>query len=232
LVDEVEEKGFSWKVLLAVMTVCVSLTGVITTAITKSESNDTEFFGKILQRLEAVELHNKEIEAQNKVLQQFTIELQQKILALSGENLRLKVELNTTVSRRRIYQEFIDSFPFPFWIKEVDENGDFRAWLINNSYVYKYGISKERYVGSTDAEVWGAKVAAGFEEADRIVFENKNFIVTRELVPETGPKSDLVPAHGWKFAVKIGVDQTGVAGLVVIDADITTIGEEYEGAPE
>jgi hypothetical protein len=219
LPDESEDKGFSWKVLIAVMTVCVSLTGVVTTWINKKESNETAVFSKVLERLEAVELQLKNEQAQNSELRNQTIEFQQKILLLSGENLKLKLQLGESITRRRLYQEFIDAFPFPFWIKEMGDDGQFRAWIINNSYVYKYGISKERYVGATDADVWGDLVADEFGKADKEVYDNKSFMMTKEMVPEFGPGSTHKPAHGWKFAVKIGVDQMGVAGLVVLDSD-------------
>lgn len=217
--DDAESKGFSWAKMVAIMTVCVSLTGVITTWINKKESNETAVFSRVLERLEAVELQLKNEQRQNTDLRNQTIEFQQKILLLSGENLKLKLQLGESVTRRRLYQEFIDAFPFPFWIKEMGDDGQFRVWIINTAYVYKYGISKERYVGATDADVWGDLVADEFGKADKEVYDNKSFMSTRELVPEYGPGSIPKPAQGWKFAVKIGVDQMGVAGLVVLDAD-------------
>ncbi len=89
--------------------------------------------------------------------------------------------------------------------------------MINNAYAHKFNISKDRYQGATDREVWGDKIAKGFEISDEKVFKTRGYVLTREFFPHAGLNSKPAWHSVWKFSLKLGGDKYGVGGVVVVD---------------
>jgi hypothetical protein len=199
---------FNWKFIISHLVTLAASFMVFQSTVGKT---DADILSTVLNRLEVIETQNEK--------------LQEKLLILGAENVKLKMQLSENVTRVDLYQSFLDFLPFPAWIKTRDDDGHFRMLMINNAYVYKYGVSKARYLGAKDSEVWSKQIAEGFKQADQAAFDSKNFVRTREMVPSGGVGTPAKPARGWKFAVKLGSDTVGVGGVIVLDGDEVEAGE-------
>lgn len=152
-----------------------------------------------------------------KVLEATNASLMTRVMSLGVENVELQSMLKDNVTRNDLYQTFLDGLPFPAWIKKKTPTGKFRVVMINNAYAHQFNISKARYEGSTDAEVWGAEIAKGFEDADNRVFNSKGYTLTRERFPTDGVGSKPEWHSVWKFSLSLGHGRYGVGGIVVVD---------------
>lgn len=114
--------------------------------------------------------------------------LQAQVIKQNAEIVQLKVQLNSKVDIYAMLEEVLDGVPFPAWIKRVerDANGSVRfpMAMINKAYEYRYGISKHRYAGSTDAEIWPKEVADGFRHNDQLVLAQRSSGTYQEQFPK------------------------------------------------
>jgi len=188
----------------------VTLLGAYMVLTSNLESNDNTFLATVISRLETVE-------ANNLVLTSQLVTQGIEIVKLREENAKLRGELTISVTRTSLFQSFLDSLPFPAWIKRKDKDGVFRMVMINNAYVHKFGKSKARYKNATDEEMWGKEVAQGFVAADEKVFKSKGYLLTKELFPKRGGTSEATWHSVWKFSVMLGDEKYGVGGIVVVD---------------
>lgn len=166
-------------------------------------TNDNALLSTILER--------------QKVLEESNASLMARVMALGVENVELQALLRDNITRNGLYQTFLDGLPFPAWIKKMGDDGKFVMVMINNAYAHKFNISKDRYEGATDEEVWGKHIAKGFSISDSEVFESKGFVLTREYFPESGAGSKPAWHSIWKFSLKLGEEVYGVGGVVVVD---------------
>tara|TARA_R110000744_G_scaffold147612_7_gene260591 strand:+ start:4888 stop:5637 length:750 start_codon:yes stop_codon:yes gene_type:complete len=188
----------------------VTLFGAYLMFASAGATNDTTMLSTVLQRLKVVEEHNHMFSTQLVLKGVENVKLREQMAELRGE-------LKSNITRSGLYQSFLDSLPFPAWIKIKEPDGKFRMVMINDAYVHQFGISKARYQGSTDAELWSAEVARGFTETDEEVFKSKGYVLAKELFPVNGKNSKLAWHSVWKFSVLIGKEKYGVGGIVVID---------------
>jgi hypothetical protein len=163
-----------------------------------------------------------------KVLEESNASLMARVMALGVENIELKALLRENITRNDLYQTFLDGLPFPAWIKKMGDDGEFRMVMINNAYSQKFNVSKARYQGATDAEVWGERIAKGFKISDEEVFESKGFVLTREYFPEAGRGSKPAWHSVWKFSLRLGEGLYGVGGVVVVDFIAGDVAREAE----
>jgi len=168
-----------------------------------ADNNENNLLKIVLERVEILEQRNEQLQA--------------KVMVLGIEAVELKAQLSDNVTRKDLYQAFLDGLPFPAWIKRRGEDGVFRMIMINNSYVNTFGVSKARYEGNTDEDIWGEEIARGFKKADDEVFATKGYVLTRELIPQRGPDTKAAWSRVWKFSIKLGESNYGVGGVVVID---------------
>lgn len=175
-----------------------------------ASTNSNALLATLLERIEVVEKSNAAYMSQLMVMGVENVELKAEIANLKGE-------LKANVTRTSLYQNFLDGLPFPAWIKKKDPDGEFRMVMINNAYSHKFNVSKDRYQGATDKEIWGEHIASGFRLSDERVFSTKGYVLTREYFPKEG--LDTKPAwHSvWKFSLRLGRDVYGVGGVVVVD---------------
>lgn len=152
-----------------------------------------------------------------KVLEESNASLMARVMALGVENIELKALLRDNITRNDLYQTFLDGLPFPAWIKKKDPDGEFRMVMINNAYSHKFNVSKDRYQGATDKEIWGEHIASGFRLSDERVFSTKGYVLTREYFPKEGLNSKPAWHSVWKFSLRLGRDVYGVGGVVVVD---------------
>jgi hypothetical protein len=169
-----------------------------------ASSNDNSLLQTVLER--------------QKVLEESNAALMTKVMALGVQNVELQSRLKENLTRTDLYQTFLDGLPFPAWIKRWDEKtGQFVMVMINNAYAHKFNISKDRYQGATDKEIWGDRIAKGFELSDEKVFKTKGYVLTREYFPKEGLGSKPAWHSVWKFSLKLGSNKYGVGGVVVVD---------------
>lgn len=128
--------------------------------------------------------------------------------------IEMSFEIKRKVTESDIIERYIDSLPFPAWIKRQERDGDIVMVMINRAYEIKYDIKKARYEGKTDAQVWPRDLAKNFEKNDRLVLESKGYHRSNEKVIEDG-KTKTVEV--WKFSLEFQDGSFGIGGLIVED---------------
>jgi len=127
--------------------------------------------------------------------------------------LDMTYQLKHNFDRLAIIQRYIDSFPLPMWIKEYNpDRNEFRMLMINRAYEQRFNVSRDRYVGLTDFQLWPEEIAAEYFRHDLKVYEEKNTMKKDETVLMDGKK---MQSRIWKFSVRLPFDQFGVGGIVV-----------------
>lgn len=124
---------------------------------------------------------------------------------------------------------FLDALPFPAWFKYVeydeDENPVFINGYINTAYSFRFGVSKARYFGKTDFEVWAARdVAEAFYRNDLKVLKLLDSKCKRENYPRSAlypvsEKNPLIDGFVCKFPAKIN-GRLAIAGMSLEPRDI------------
>lgn len=92
-----------------------------------------------------------------------------KIVELTSQVFRLQAMLDKDLDFLSLFEVFMDGLPFDTWLKEVefvDGKPTFKMLLINRRYEESRGVSRVRYDGLTDKEVWGENVQEDFRESD------------------------------------------------------------------
>ena len=169
------------------------------------DKNDNELLANMWERQAIMEKANSD--------------LMSKVMTLGVQNVELQARLRDNITRTDLYQVFLDGLPFPAWIKQRNSEGVFVMVMINTAYEHRFGVSKARYEGSTDEEIWGAEVSQGFFISDNDVFVSKGYTLTREYFPSTAGGSDPAWYSVWKFSLKLGDNKYGVGGVMVVDFD-------------
>ena len=136
------------------------------------------------------------------------IEANTQVVKLRARIMELEARLEREVNIDGFLEEFIDSFPFPAWIKYVDTDADgkmiFPMAVINKAYEHQHGVSKRRYAGNQDKDIWPPKVAEAFREHDLEVLRNKSAGTYTESYPKNpwAPVSSSNPTIEW-IVVKV-----------------------------
>lgn len=109
-----------------------------------------------------------------------------KIIELTSQVFRLQSQLNKDLNIMDMFEGFMDGLPFEAWLKEVktvDNEVVIQMLLINKQYEYTYGVTRYRYAGVTDAEIWGEDVAETFRKHDLQVLRSKSSKVFYQTYP-------------------------------------------------
>jgi len=110
-----------------------------------------------------------------------------KIVDLTSQIFRLRARLEKNVNVVDLFEEFMDGLPFEAWLKEVtyDEDGvpAVSMVVINTKYEYSFDVTRERYEGAPDKEVWGGNTSSKFRETDLKVLERKSSLISYETIP-------------------------------------------------
>ena len=103
--------------------------------------------------------------------------------ALTGEKGFLGMIRDVTQARERenslletniLMQEILDNSPCGIFVKDINDGG--RYLISNNHNLQVHGLEPEAMLGKSDAEIFPAKVAEGFERSDREVLEKEGFL--------------------------------------------------------
>lgn len=125
--------------------------------------------------------------------------------------IELGYQIRQKVTEADVIRHYIDSLPFPAWIKKQRDDGQFVMVMINAAYEHKYDIRKARYEGNTDFEVWPHDVAQQYQNNDILVMESRGYHKSVEEVIENGKKLKRVV---WKFSLKFNDGTFGVGGII------------------
>lgn len=157
----------------------------------------SETTSTLFQRIESLE---KQLETQRKIDAQSQLLISQ----LQVENVALKSKIIDQFDQMGALYSFFQYMPGPAWMKNPE---GVMIW-INKAYEKTYGISKLRYEGSTDFEVWPEEVAQQFRDNDLTVLAKKEPIT----VTETINGEDWVI---WKFPVVLDGQIIGIGGVAI-----------------
>lgn len=186
------------------------------------------FIAAIATILSAYMLYiSSDIEAElelNKILFEQVNELREKDRVLTAKVTSLEIALskkNRTAGEA--IKEYIDSMPFPAWIKTVAfSNGGeavFTIWYINEEYERTFGVKLRRYEGLTDFEVWPPKVAEEFYKNDLAILESYGATCVEEMFPKkaldpVSEENPLVLGLVCKWATEVG-GKPAIAGQIL-----------------
>lgn len=126
--------------------------------------------------------------------QQMTSNL--KIAELTGQVFRLQAQLNKDLDIISLFESFMDGLPFEAWLKKVtyvDGEPKFTMLLINKKYEYSRGVSRIRYKGLTDSEIWGDDISKDFLNSDlRALLLKSSIIRFQEIPSQSGTTTNMV----------------------------------------
>jgi hypothetical protein len=147
---------------------------------------------------------------------------------LNLQVLDLKIKLKAEYDRKQLLQTFLDSLPFPAWIKTKREDGLFVMEMINDAYVIKYQVTKKAYQGATDYKIHPRHLVKQYEKSDNLVISSNKPVTAHEEVKVNGV---IIPLIVWKFSIELDDDRSGVGGIALNSAnmkEILSIGIKYE----
>ena len=111
-----------------------------------------------------------------------------------------------------LFNNSIDNFPFPYWVKSRDG----RMVKINTAFeeAYLKPVGKDRldYIDKTDYEIWPEEEANNFAVTDNQVVRTKKEVVFIETIVLNGKKKRLLVT---KFPIFLSSEVIGVAGFSV-----------------
>lgn len=145
------------------------------------------------------------------------------VIKQSEEVTDLKIALSKKYEADTVLKDYIDSMPFPAWIKTVgaisDGSDTFKMWYINEEYERLFDVREERYRGKTDFDIWPKDVAETFYKNDSKVLETLGASCGTEVFPTKAlePVSDenpLVVGLACKWAAEVAGGRA-IAGQII-----------------
>lgn len=104
-------------------------------------------------------------------------------------------------------ESWLDSLPLPAWVKRPDGQMDF----VNAAYESVYDVTRDDYIGRTDAAVWDPATADEFRANDLWVMQAMTPMLFEEKAGDGRPITVL------KFPVTDGAKLLGVGGILITD---------------
>lgn len=155
----------------------------------------------------------------NEQMESQSIRFEKIISKLTKDNIELKLqlvqvsaELNINMNKTELYQNVLNTLPFPAWIKRMDADGQFRMVMINEQFTSQYGITPSEYVGRTDFQVHPKELATKYFEADRKVLSSGKGFTEYEVSIQGGEE---VQTLVYRFIFNLPNNIDGVAGVAV-----------------
>lgn len=170
------KKGWVVPIITSIITSLAVLAGSWFAFESDSNRDDVTRLESAFKRIEYLETQMKKQQANSNA----------KIIELTSQVFRLQTQLNKDLDIVDMFEKFMDGLPFEAWLKEVNMDGDeidIRMLLINKQYEYSYGVTRRRYAGATDEEIWGEDVAKNFKELDMEVLKSKASKVSYQTFP-------------------------------------------------
>lgn len=144
--------------------------------------------------------------------------LELKLDKISQENEVLQTQVNELQisqiknnQNQLLFANSIDNLPFPYWVKSKEG----RMILLNKAFEDRYliskGLTRLDYIDKTDYDVWSAKEALSFRQADLNVMRKKIPIANVEIIEINGKRVRL---EVLKFPIFFNKEVIGVGGIV------------------
>ena len=197
--DQTRVKGWFVQIAISIISSLAVLAGAwlsVQSDVTYSDSlAESSRLESAFQRIEYLETDMRQ--------QQITSNAE--IAALTSQVFRLQAQLNKDLNVVKLFEQFMDGLPFEAWLKEVEYdaqgNPEISMLVINRVYEYSFNVTRNRYRGATDEEIWGSEVAERFLENDLRVLKRKSSLITYETFPkDTG---DFTNETVTKMVVKL-----------------------------
>jgi PAS domain S-box-containing protein len=112
-------------------------------------------------------------------------------------------------TREEILEAFIESVPFPMWIK----NAQFEMVRMNTAYTAVFGITKQEYIGFNDYDVYPKEIADQYRLNDQLVLNSNRSITLEEYVLLSD--GTRVKMRIYKFRVLLYGDVYGLGGVAI-----------------
>lgn len=117
-------------------------------------------------------------------LEEKNTKLLEEVSELKAQMVRLEYLMKEETTTVSVMCNFFEAFPGLDWIKrvELDESGNpkFTMVCVDSAYSLNYGLSKYRYVGKTDYEIWPKETADQFYQNDTAVYTTGTPFITNE----------------------------------------------------
>lgn len=170
------KKGWLVPILTSIITSLAVLAGSWFAFESDSNRNEVNRLESAFKRIEYLETQMRQQQANSNA----------KIIELTSQVFRLQTQLNKDLNIVDMFEKFMDGLPFEAWLKEVnveDDEVSIQMLLINKQYEYAYGVTRNRYAGATDKEIWGEEVAEQFRKHDLQVLRTKSSKVFYQTYP-------------------------------------------------
>lgn len=145
------------------------------------------------------------------------IKLEIKIDKLTAQNESLRseiVEMKLTQFKsgqnRILFNNSIDSFPYPYWVKTRDGIMVKMNISFENHYLIDKGLTRLDYVDKTDYAVFTIEEADAFKRSDQAVIDCKCTRTSIEYTKSKGIQSKIIAT---KFPIFLNNEVIGVAGF-------------------
>jgi hypothetical protein len=174
-------------------------------------SQDTTQSALMKTALHQVQLQSKEI-----------VELRGLLLDAQIKIINLETRVRSNVDETVLMSEFLDSLPFPAWIKRFrKEDGLFEMTLINQHYTADFGYTENEYIGKTDFDIHSDELASLYLSDDLMVLSTEKMrVIEQIMVTKNGvPKKIFV----YKFIIRLPDGELAVGGVAIDKKDIGVI---------
>lgn len=232
IIDSMKGNKGQWGsvVFAAIISAAGTFTASYLTFVSQSDANSLARLDQAEKTISQLQKdyfdYRQALTLENNVLRIESDKIRKANILLNLELLDLKIKLKKEYNRKELLQSFLDSLPFPAWIKtKREEDGLFVMSMINDQYVMKYNIAKSKYEGATDYDLHPIDIAAAFEKADNEVLLQSNTVTTKEYVMIDGVKTPIVV---WKFIVRDDQEVVGIGGVSLDASHSATLMSELK----
>lgn len=177
--------------------VIITLTVTVITWFIGLQNYIVEKETNISQRLEIAREKTIELQQKNIVSELRIVDLESR-LRLAEFQLQSEGKL----TKYSFISSFLESTGKIAWCKEYNPTSDqLEMFFITPEYEQKYNVTLERYMGSTDVQIYGPNLAEIYGNHDLYVLENKAPFSFIEPVEYTNEDKNMVNAFilSWKF---------------------------------
>ena len=207
-----EMEKFNIDIKILVFTVSASVITGLATVYSVNTNDDTNRIDILWKQAQEDRVrHSSEmgiIKAENVKLQARVLEGQ---VSLAKAQIQI-MQLNAALQINTDIQGFIESLPFPAWIKRPEENDVFTMAYINEEYTSAFSITKKEYIGFTDFDVHPTDLALTYIEKDKEVLNYNKDIRDYGYMEVNGVRLQILIV---KFPIKLPEGGLGIGGMVI-----------------
>jgi PAS domain-containing protein len=203
---------FNIDIKILVFTVTASVITGLATVYSVNTNDDTNRIDILWKQAQEDRVrHSTEmmlIRAENTKLQGRVLEGQ---VSLAKAQIQI-MKLNAALQINTDIQGFIESLPFPAWIKRPEEDGIFRMAYINDEYTSAFGITKKEYIGFTDFDLHSEDVATTYVARDAEVISSNRDLKEYGYIEVKGVRLQILIVL---FPIKLPDGDSGIGGMVI-----------------